>query len=26
VLLEALERNPPRRIKTPPAPTDFRFD
>ena len=26
VLLEALEKNPPRRIETPPAPTDFRFD
>jgi tricorn protease len=25
VLLEALERNPPRRIETPPAPTDFTF-
>ncbi len=24
VLLEELERNPPRRIRTPPAPTDFR--
>jgi tricorn protease len=26
VLLEELRRNPPRRIETPPAPTDFRFD
>jgi tricorn protease len=26
VLLEELRRNPPRRIKAPPAPTDFRFD
>ncbi|NHA14905.1 S41 family peptidase [Thioalkalivibrio sp. XN279] len=25
VMLEALEANPPRRIETPPAPTDFRF-
>jgi tricorn protease len=25
VLLEELQRNPPRRITTPPAPTDFRF-
>ena len=25
VLLEELEENPPRRIETPPAPTDFRF-
>ena len=25
VLLEELERNPPRRITAPPAPTDFRF-
>ena len=26
VLLEELEKNPPRRIEAPPAPTDFRFD
>ncbi|MGD9387711.1 MAG: PDZ domain-containing protein [Gammaproteobacteria bacterium] len=25
VLLEELEANPPRKIETPPAPTDFRF-
>ena len=25
VMLEALEANPPQRIETPPAPTDFRF-
>jgi len=25
VLLEALEANPPQKIETPPAPTDFRF-
>jgi tricorn protease len=26
VLLEELEKNPPRRIEAPPAPTDFRFN